>query len=116
MGKYDDFMEAYKKAYAHVRKQLLYENANKLWKDLKLDKHLWEGKYKMKMNELKLLAIKNQEKSMNNFTQPKLSFSKEKLAPKKDSPIQNDNTEESQVVTANEDGKSNIGRFYKKNF
>ena len=62
MGKYNDFMEAYQKAYAHVRKQLMYENANKLWKDLKLDKHLFEEKYKMKMNELKLLAIKNQDK------------------------------------------------------
>ena len=37
----------------------MYEQANKLWKDLKLDPHLWEGKYKMKMNKLKLLAIKN---------------------------------------------------------
>ena len=110
----DDFMEAYKKAYAHVRKQLMYENANKLWKDLKLDKHLWEEKYKMKLNELKLLSIKTQEKSLNNFTQPKLSFSNAKAAPKKDSSIQS--TQESQVPTSNEDGKSNSGRFYKKCF
>ena len=60
----------------------------------------------MKMNELKLLAIKNQDKVWKVFIQPKLSFSK---APKKYSP-------ESQVPTSNEDGKSNSGRFYKKCF
>ena len=84
----------------------MYEKANKLWNDMKLDKHLFEEKYKMKMNELKLLAIKNQGQSLKGFTQPKLSFSK---APKKDSP-------ESQVPTSNEDGKSNSVRFYKKCF
>ena len=36
----------------------MYEKANKLWNDMKLDKHLFEEKYKMKMNELKLLAIR----------------------------------------------------------
>jgi hypothetical protein len=30
----------------------------------------------MKMNELKLLAIKNQGQSLKGFNQPKLSFSK----------------------------------------
>ena len=59
MGQYRNFIEAYQKAYAHVTRQLMYKQANKLWKDLKLDPHLWEGKYKMKMNKLKLLAIKN---------------------------------------------------------
>ena len=34
MGKYHDFMEAYQKACAHVRKQLMNENGNKLWKFL----------------------------------------------------------------------------------
>jgi hypothetical protein len=38
--------------------------------------HLFEEKYKMKMNELKLLAIKNQGQSLKGFTQHKLSFSK----------------------------------------
>ena len=46
---------------------------------------------------------------MKVFTQHKLSFSKAKVAPKKDSP-------ESQVPTSNEDGKSNSVRFYKKCF
>ena len=68
--------------------------------------HLFEEKYKMKMNKLKLLAIKNQDKVWKVFIQPKLSFSK---APKKDSP-------ESQVPTSNEDGNSNNGRFHKKCF
>ena len=68
--------------------------------------HPFEEKYKIKMNELQLLATKNQGQSVKSFTQPKLSFSK---APKKDFP-------ESQVPTSNEDGKSNSGRFYKKCF
>ena len=58
------------------------------------------------MNELKLLAIKNQGQSLKGFTQPKLRFSKAKEAPKNDSP----------EPTSNEDGKSNSGRFYKKCF
>ena len=69
----------------------------------------------MKMTELKSLSIKNQGQSLKSFTQPKLSFSKA-VAAKKDSPIQSTNKEESQVPTANEDGKSNSGRFYKKLF
>ena len=56
----------------------MYEQANKLQKDLKLDPHLWEGKYKMKMNELKLLAIKNQGQNLKCFSQTKLSFAKAK--------------------------------------
>ena len=122
MGKYHDFLEAYQKAYAHVRRQLLFEQANKLWKDLKLDPHLWEEKYKMKMNELKLLAIKNQGQNLKCFTQTKLSFAKAKpsatVTVNKDSPIENESKkpEESQVSTSNEDGKLNSGRFYRKVF
>ena len=125
MGKYHDFLEAYQKAYPHVRRQLMYEQANKLWKDLKLDPHLWEEKYKMKMNELKLLAIKNQGQNLKCFTQPKLSFAKAttvthtSLQPStvnKDSPTESENKkpEESQVPISNEDGKLNSSRFYKK--
>ena len=126
MGKYHDFLEAYQKAYAHVRRQLLFEQANKLWKDLKLDPHLWEEKYKMKMNELKLLAIKNHGENLKYFSQTKLSFAKATttvthtdLQPSnvnKDSPTESENKkpEESQVPISNEDGKLNSGRFYRK--
>ena len=118
MGKYQDFIEAYRKAYCHVRKQLLYEQANKLWKDLKLDPHLWEEKYKMKMRELKLLSLKNEGQSLKSFTQSKLSFGKEKVSAKKvDSQPKSVNSEESQLpTTSNENGKSNSGRFYRKVF
>ena len=120
MGKYHDFLEAYQKAYAHVRRQLLFEQANKLWKDLKLDPHLWEEKYKMKMNELKLLAIKNHGENLKCFSQTKLSFAKATVTVtvNKDSPTESESKkpEESQVPTSNEDGKLNSGRFYRKVF
>ena len=74
MGQYRDFIEAYQKAYPHVRRQLMYEQANKLWKDLKLDPHLWEGKYKMKMNKLKLLAIKNGSPDISPNTSGSATF------------------------------------------
>ena len=113
MGKYHEFLEAYQKAYPLVRKQLMYEQANKLWKDLKLDSHLWEEKYKMKMSELKLLAIKNHGQNLKSFTQTKLSFGKAKVTAKViDSPTENVNSEEPQLP--NENGKSNSGRFYRK--
>ena len=115
MGQYHDFLEIYRKAYPLVRKQLMYEQANKLWKDLKLDPQLWEGKYKMKMSELKLLAIKNQGQNLKSFTQTKLSFGKAKVTAKKiDSPTENVNSEEPQLPNSNENGKSNSGRFYRK--
>ena len=38
--------------------------------------HLLEENYKIKMNKLKLLAIKFFGQSLKSFTQPKLSFSK----------------------------------------
>ena len=120
MGKYHDFLEAYKKAYPLVRKQLLYEQANKLWKDLKLDSHLWEEKYKMKMNELKLLGIKNQGQNLKCFSQTKLSFAKATatVTVNKDSPTESESKkpEESQVPISNEDEKLNSGRCYRKVF
>ena len=118
MGKYHDFLEAYQKAYAHVTRQLMYKQANKLWKDLKLDPHLWEGKYKMKMNELKLLAIKNQGQNLKCFSQTKLSFAKATatVTVNKNSTAESESKkpEEPQVPNSNEDGKLNSGRLYRK--
>ena len=90
----------------------MYEQANKLWKDLKLDSHLFEEKYKMKMNELKLLSIQNRGQNLKTFTQPKLSFGKAKVSAKIiDSPTTSVNSEP-QLPNSNENVISNSGRFY----
>ena len=74
MGNYTDFIEAYKKAYPHIRKKLQYEQANKLWGVLKMKPEEFEQRFHEKMSELKVLETQRLGKNLKMFTQSKLSF------------------------------------------
>ena len=74
MTKYDEFIQAYQKAYPNVRKQLQYEQAIKIWQDLKAKPEDFDERFRAKMTELKVLRMKNNSQSMKSFTQTKLNF------------------------------------------
>ena len=74
MGNYTEFIEAYKKAYPHIRKKLQYEQANKLWGVLKMKPEEFEQRFHEKMSELKVLETQRLGKNLKMFTQSKLSF------------------------------------------
>ena len=74
MTKYEEFLEAYKNAYPYVRKQLQYEQAQKLWKSLKSEPEKFEEKLREKMSEMKVLHKKNSTQNLKFFTQSKLNF------------------------------------------
>ena len=76
MTKYDDFIEAYRLAYPHIRKKLQYDQAIELWNDLKTNLDNFDERFKKKMTELKFLRAQNNSQSLKSFTQSKLNFGK----------------------------------------
>ena len=76
MTKYDDFIEAYRLAYPHIRKKLQYEQAIELWNDLKTNPDNFDERFKKKMTDLKFLRAQNNSQSLKSFTQSKLNFGK----------------------------------------
>ena len=88
MGKYNDFLEAYRKAYPEIMKNRQYEQANKEWNVLKKDPK-FDEKFKEKMTELKSRQYQIKGKNIKLYTQAKLTFVKSK-APVQDSNIKQD--------------------------
>ena len=81
MTQYSQFIEAYRLAYPQIRKQLQYEQANKVWQDLKMKPEEFEKKFCEKMAELKVLRAKNNSQSLKTLTQAKLNFGRATAAP-----------------------------------
>ena len=113
MTKYDEFIEAYRKAYPHVRKKLQYDQAIELWKTLKSNPDEFEERYKKKMSELKLLQIENHGHTLKSFSQPKLNFGKVNVVAAK--PVLQNPPEIAVASTSNENMASHSGRFSEKN-
>lgn len=63
-AKYDALLEAYKKANPSMQKKTQYENAQKLWNELKTDQEALEKK----MFELKTKASKLESKKLEWWT------------------------------------------------
>ena len=52
MGKYHDFLEAYRKAYAEIPKKRQYEQANEKWASLRKEPEKFEESFKKTDEEL----------------------------------------------------------------
>ena len=76
MTKYGEFIEAYKKAVPHIRKKLQYEQANKIWNDLKKKPDEFDQQFNEKMQEFKLMEAGNCLKNLKSFRQSRLNFGK----------------------------------------
>ena len=76
MTKYNDFIDAYRKAYPMMNPKAQYDRANTIWKDLKSNPGEFDVKFAKKMAELKLLRIQNNSQSLKSFT---LNFGKIKV-------------------------------------
>jgi hypothetical protein len=59
MTKYGESIEAYKKAVPHIRKKLQYEQANKIWNDLKQKPEEFDQQFRENMQEFKLMEAGN---------------------------------------------------------
>ena len=74
MTKYDDFIEAYRLAYPHIRKKLQYEQAIELWNDLKTNPDNFDERFKKQMIELKFLRTQNLQPKPEKFYSVKVEF------------------------------------------
>ena len=74
MTRYDEFIDAYRKAYPLISKKSQYEKAIKIWKDLKSEPESFEENLKKKMSELKVLRVQNNSQNLKTFSQTKLNF------------------------------------------